>query len=309
MFIAAGERLRDRRLDVAVIVRHDAELLGEMLGKTGVADRRRPHVDAAAALPEIQRGADQRHLAARRLHAHGGKANVNLLADMPDGVPAAPVRVLLADDDRAFLDSLRPLIERQPELTVVGTAENGLDAIEQADALAPDAVVIDLHMPLVDGVTAVARLRKDHPNLCLIAVTGDPDRQLHEAVAEAGADAVLEKVALVDTLVERLAAVRARPQPGRLAGASGEVAQLVEHSAENRGVAGSSPALAITPESPAPATRVAMTTFTAGSGRGWAAPAHVGRGDEGKARSLRTSRRTASAPSARRFRFGPSFRP
>jgi DNA-binding NarL/FixJ family response regulator len=145
------------------------------------------------------------------LHAHRGKANVNLLADMPDGVPAAPVRVLLADDDAAFLESLRPLIERQPELTVVGTAENGLDAIEQADALAPDAVVIDLHMPLLDGVTAVARLRKDHPNVCLIAVTGDPDRELHEAVAEAGADAVLEKGALVDTLVERLAAVRAQP--------------------------------------------------------------------------------------------------
>jgi two-component system, NarL family, nitrate/nitrite response regulator NarL len=145
------------------------------------------------------------------LHAHGRKANVNPLADKPDGVAAAPVRVLLADDDNSFLESLRPLIERQPELTVVGTAENGLDAIEQADMLAPDAVVIDLHMPLVDGVTAVARLRKDHPNICLIVVTGDPDRQLHEAVAEAGADAVLQKGELVDSLVERLAAVRAQP--------------------------------------------------------------------------------------------------
>jgi two-component system, NarL family, nitrate/nitrite response regulator NarL len=145
------------------------------------------------------------------LHGHGGKANVNPLVDMPDGVAAAPVRVLLADDDNSFLDSLGPLIERQPELTVVGTAENGLDAIEQADTLDPDAVVIDLHMPLVDGVTAVARLRKDHPNICLIAVTGDPDRQLHKAVAEAGADAVLEKGELVDSLVERLAAVRAQP--------------------------------------------------------------------------------------------------
>ena len=210
-FVTASERLGDRRVDVAVIVRHDAELLGEMLRQAGVTDRRRPHVDAAPALPEIERSADQCHFAARRLHGHRGKANVNLLADMPDVVPAAPVRVLLADDDAAFLESLRPLIERQPELTVVGTAENGLDAIEQADALAPDAVVIDLHMPLVDGVTAVARLRKDHPNICLIAVTGDPDRQLHEAVAEAGADAVLEKGELVDTLVERLAAVRAQP--------------------------------------------------------------------------------------------------
>jgi DNA-binding NarL/FixJ family response regulator len=126
-----------------------------------------------------------------------------------DVVVAAAVRVLLADDDNFFIDSLRPLIERQPELTVVGTAENGLDAIELADLLAPDAVVIDLHMPLVDGVTAVARLRKDHPSLCLIAVTGDPDRQLHQAVAEAGADAVLEKSELVDTLVDRLAAVKA----------------------------------------------------------------------------------------------------
>jgi DNA-binding NarL/FixJ family response regulator len=126
---------------------------------------------------------------------------------------AAPVRVLLADDDEDFLASLRPLIEHQPELTVVATAENGLHAIELADSLAPDAIVIDLHMPLVDGVTAVARLRQDHPSLCLIALTGDPDRELHQAVAEAGADAVLQKDELVDTLVERLAAVRSRPGP------------------------------------------------------------------------------------------------
>jgi DNA-binding NarL/FixJ family response regulator len=134
--------------------------------------------------------------------------------DVADGGAAAPVRVLLADDDRAFLESLKPLIEHQPELTVVGTAENGLDAIEQADALAPDAIVIDVHMPLVDGVTAVARLRKDHPSLCLIALTGDPDPELHGAVAEAGADAVLQKGELVDTLVERLSAVRAPSQSG-----------------------------------------------------------------------------------------------
>jgi DNA-binding NarL/FixJ family response regulator len=125
-----------------------------------------------------------------------------------DGGAAAPVRVLLADDDAAFVESLRPLIEHQPELTVVGAAGDGLRAIELADELAPDAVVIDLHMPLVDGVTAVARLRKDHPSLCLIALTGDPDPELHDAVTEAGADAVLLKGVLVDTLFERLSAVR-----------------------------------------------------------------------------------------------------
>jgi DNA-binding NarL/FixJ family response regulator len=124
------------------------------------------------------------------------------------------VRVLLADDDATYLESLKPLIEHQPELTVVGAAKNGLDAIELADELLPDAVVIDLHMPLLDGVTAVARLRKDHPHLCLIALTGDPDTHLHEAVREAGADAVLQKGELVESLFERLSAVKAAVKSG-----------------------------------------------------------------------------------------------
>ena len=124
------------------------------------------------------------------------------------------IRVLIADDDAGFRHSLQELIDRQPELSVIGAAENGLEAIELADRLDPDAVVIDLHMPIVDGVTAVARLRKDHPSLCLIALTGDTDGELHEAVTEAGADAVLLKSDLVDSLVDRLRAVRAEQAPG-----------------------------------------------------------------------------------------------
>jgi DNA-binding NarL/FixJ family response regulator len=126
-----------------------------------------------------------------------------------EGVAAAPVRVLMADDDDTFLESLRPLIEHQPELTVVGAAGNGLDAIELADALGPDAVVIDLHMPRLDGVSAVARLRHDHPSMCVIALTGDAAPALHRAVTEAGADAVLVKDEFVDVLVDRLASARA----------------------------------------------------------------------------------------------------
>jgi len=120
------------------------------------------------------------------------------------------IRVLLADDDLEFLDALRELIDRQPELGVVGLAENGLEAIEQADELDPDAVVIDVHMPLVDGVTAVAHLRQQHPSLCLIALTGDDAPKLHEAIKEAGADGVLLKSELMDGLVERLAAARTK---------------------------------------------------------------------------------------------------
>ena len=120
------------------------------------------------------------------------------------------IRVLIADDDPAFLNSLRELIERQPELSVIGLAADGLQAIELADDLDPDAVVIDLHMPLLDGVTAAARLRRDHPNVCLIALTGDEAPALHQAVREAGADEVLLKTELVDGLIERIGKARTR---------------------------------------------------------------------------------------------------
>jgi DNA-binding NarL/FixJ family response regulator len=118
------------------------------------------------------------------------------------------IRVLLADDDERYLDSLRLLVEGQPELSVVAQATDGLGAIELADRYDIDAAVIDIHMPLVDGVTAVARLRHDHPNLCLIAITGDHEPELLRAVEEAGADAVLLKEELVETLIERLYSVR-----------------------------------------------------------------------------------------------------
>src|SRR3954465_4788468 len=122
---------------------------------------------------------------------------------------ATMIRVLLADDDQPFLDALSPLIGRQPELAVVGQAVDGLAAIELADELAPDAVVIDLHMPRLDGVTAVARLRRDHPSMCVIALPGDVAPGLPRAVTEAGADPALVKDDFVDVLVDRLAAARA----------------------------------------------------------------------------------------------------
>ena len=117
--------------------------------------------------------------------------------------------MLLADDDEDFLASLRGLIEGQQELSVVATATDGLAAIELVDELAPDAAVLDLHMPLLDGVSTVNRLRRDHPSLCLIALTGDEAPALHRAARESGADDVLLKTELIDALVERLTAARA----------------------------------------------------------------------------------------------------
>lgn len=124
------------------------------------------------------------------------------------------ITVVLADDDAAYLDSLRLLVEEQPRLSIVAMALDGLEAIECVDEIAPDAVVIDLHMPRLDGVSAVTRLRADHPNLCLIALTGDADPELHRAAEAAGADAVMLKGQMLDGLADRIAAVhRGREAP------------------------------------------------------------------------------------------------
>ncbi len=117
------------------------------------------------------------------------------------------IRVLLVDDDKGFLSSLSDLVERQPELSVAGAVSDGVAALELVDRAEPDAVVIDLHMPLLDGVSTIARLRRDRPSLCLIAITGDVAPALRRAVKDAGADAVLLKQELLDGLIFRLTQV------------------------------------------------------------------------------------------------------
>ena len=118
------------------------------------------------------------------------------------------INVVLADDDGSFVEGLRAVVDEQPRLSVVGVAGDGLEAIELVEELEPEAVVIDLHMPRLDGVTALARMRQDHPNLCLIALTADGAPDLLRAVEEAGADAVLLKDARIEELPAQILAAR-----------------------------------------------------------------------------------------------------
>jgi DNA-binding NarL/FixJ family response regulator len=116
------------------------------------------------------------------------------------------IRIVLADDDEGFLESLRALVDKHPSLSVEATATDGVRATELVRELEPDALVIDLHMPRLDGVAAISQLRANHPELCVIALTGDESREIHQAVAEAGGDAVLLKSQMVENLAERLVA-------------------------------------------------------------------------------------------------------
>jgi DNA-binding NarL/FixJ family response regulator len=116
------------------------------------------------------------------------------------------IRILLVDDQALFRESLALLLNAQPDLEVVGEAANGQAALQQAAALRPQVVLMDLRMPVLDGVAATRRLRADHANVQVIALTTFDDDEDVFAALRAGAIGYLLKDVSGETL---FAAVRA----------------------------------------------------------------------------------------------------
>ena len=120
---------------------------------------------------------------------------------------AAPIRVLLVDDHSMLRAGFRTILETQPDITVVGEAATGADAVAQASVLLPDVITMDVQMPDMDGIEATRRIVADPAITAAIAIvtTFDRDDYLHHAL-EAGASGFLLKNAGADDLI---AAVRA----------------------------------------------------------------------------------------------------
>ncbi|XVQ06629.1 response regulator [Spirillospora sp. CA-255316] len=111
-----------------------------------------------------------------------------------------PLRVIVADDHTVMRSGLVALLTAEPAITVVGEAGNGREAVELAGRLAPDLVLLDLRMPVMDGVAATAEIVPSGTRV-LILTTYDTDAEIERAV-EAGAMGYLLK----DTTREQLVA-------------------------------------------------------------------------------------------------------
>jgi DNA-binding NarL/FixJ family response regulator len=130
----------------------------------------------------------------------------------PDGavrIPTAqkPIRVLVADDKRVIRDGLSALLGMLPEIDVVGTAIDGDDAVEQALALAPDVVLMDLYMHNCDGVEATRRLTGGEARTSVVVLTSDTDDAKVLAALRAGARGYLTKDAGATEILQAVAAV------------------------------------------------------------------------------------------------------
>ncbi len=98
-----------------------------------------------------------------------------------------PIRVLVADDKRVIRDGLCALLGTLPGIEVVGTAIDGDHVVQQAHALAPDVVLMDLHMPNGDGVEATRRLTGGQSRTCVVVLTNYFDAATVLAALRAGA--------------------------------------------------------------------------------------------------------------------------
>jgi CheY-like chemotaxis protein len=116
-------------------------------------------------------------------------------------------RILVAEDDGAALDAIALLLEQDRRFVVAGRARNGLEALNLAKRLKPDAVVMDIEMPVLDGVEATRQLRERSPRLPIVAISGHDYEERVLEIRSAGAHDYVRKARLVTELPRVLATV------------------------------------------------------------------------------------------------------
>jgi signal transduction histidine kinase len=120
---------------------------------------------------------------------------------------AGAMKVLLVDDHPSIRRTLRQLIELKDAFQVVGESANGLDAVRRVDELRPDIVLMDMNMPVMDGVEATRTIKIRHPHVRVLALTAFADMSLVSSMVRAGASGYLLKGGSANELLDALDAV------------------------------------------------------------------------------------------------------
>jgi DNA-binding NarL/FixJ family response regulator len=117
------------------------------------------------------------------------------------------IRVLLADDHRVLRDALRTMLEKEPDIEVVGEAGDGRATLQLASELQPEVVVLDIAMPDLNGIEAAARLKARHPGIKVVALSAYSDKRFVLEMLKAGASGYVIKAAAGTELLRAIRAV------------------------------------------------------------------------------------------------------
>jgi len=119
-----------------------------------------------------------------------------------------PIRILLVDDHDMVRRGLAVFLLANDDLVLVGEATNGVEALEKCAEFRPDVVLMDLMMPVMDGITAIRLIRERYPETQVIALTSFSEEKLVETSLQAGAIGYLFKNVSVDELAAAIRAAR-----------------------------------------------------------------------------------------------------
>lgn len=119
------------------------------------------------------------------------------------------LRIFLADDHMVVREGLKSLVNAQPDMQVVGEADNGRAAWQRAVELKPDVVVMDVSMPVMSGAEATERLRRECPVVKVLALTFYEDKSYLDQMLKAGAAGYVLKRAVMEELVHAVRTVAA----------------------------------------------------------------------------------------------------
>jgi len=117
------------------------------------------------------------------------------------------IRVFLAEDQTILRDSLCLLINAEPDLKVVGQASDGEEAVHKVGKLRPDIVVMDLSMPVMDGVQATQAIKQAYPEIKVVILTVDEGKSQIRRVIQAGASGYVVKRSAAEELIQALRTV------------------------------------------------------------------------------------------------------
>jgi len=117
------------------------------------------------------------------------------------------IKVLLVDDHAVVRDGIRARFENYPEFEVVGEAVNGRDAIETAAALMPDVVLMDISMPVMNGMDAARQLRETYPDMKVIILTMHEHKEYIQGVIRCGAQGYIVKDVSAQEMISAIKAV------------------------------------------------------------------------------------------------------
>ena len=125
------------------------------------------------------------------------------------------LRILIVDDVTETRRSMRLMMTQIPETRVIAIADNGHDAIKQAQEKKPDIAFVDVNMPGMNGLDAIERMLAVHPDLICIVVSAERDRFTLQKAMDVGASAYLIKPVTIDLLADKIDAVKDKIEANR----------------------------------------------------------------------------------------------